>query len=128
MNPEKPQSSRSGKIEIHSRGAGPVSEADLERRARELALIEGHPEPTPDDWAQAREELGGEETQPGEDNAMTDSLSRDPSDPPANRGEQIPDQEKPDDDEEALPGRLVEEGVDEAEHDQMLAARRKRNL
>jgi hypothetical protein len=59
---------------------------------------------------------------------MVDSLSRDPSDPPANRGKQIPDQEEPDDDETAQSERLVEEGVDEAEHDQMLAARRKRNL
>jgi hypothetical protein len=72
--------------------------------------------------------LGGEVAVPGEDAAMVDSLSRDPSDPPPNRGEQIPDQEEPDDDEEAQSERLVEEGVDEAEHDQMLAARRKRNL
>ena len=119
---------RTGKIELYSRGAGPVSASDLEKRAREIALIEGHPEPTPADRVQARRDLGGEVAVPGEDAAMVDSLSRDPSDPPPNRGEQIPDQEEPDDDEEAQSERLVEEGVDEAEHDQMLAARRKRNL
>jgi hypothetical protein len=127
MNDKTPRA-RTGKIELHSRGAGPASETDLERRAREEALIENHPEPTPADRAQARRELGGEVASPGEDASMVDSLSRDPSDPPANRGEQIPDQEEPDDDEEAQSERLVEEGVDEAEHDQMLAARRKRNL
>lgn len=118
--------SRAGKIEVHSRGAGALGEADLERRARELALIDGHPEPTPDDWAQARAELGGDAVSPGEDDVMTDSLSRDPSDPPANRGEQVPDKEEPDDDEEEAAERLVSEGVEEAEHDQMLAARKKR--
>ena len=119
---------RAGKIEVLSRGIGALGEADLERRARELALIDGHAEPTPDDWDQARAELGGSVVEPGEDDAMTDSLSRDPSDPPANRGEQVPDIAEPDDDEEEVAERLVSEGVEEAEHDQMLAARKKRIL
>src|ERR1700722_5414466 len=123
---KKSRRPRAGKIEVHSRGAGALGEADLERRARELALIDGHPEPTPDDWDQARAALGGDLVAPGEDDAMTDSLSRDPSDPPSNRGEQVPDIEEPDDDEEEAAERLVSEGVEEAEHDQMLAARKKR--
>jgi hypothetical protein len=67
-------------------------------------------------------------TSPGEDAVMSDSLSRDPSEPAVSRGEQVPNVEEPDDDEQAAPERLVSEGVEEAGHDQMLAARRKRNL
>jgi len=59
---------------------------------------------------------------------MSDSLSRDPSDPAVSRGEQAPNVEEPDDDEQEAPERLTAEGVEEAGHDQMLAARRKRNL
>jgi hypothetical protein len=128
LKARKTTRARAGKIEVHSRGIGALGEADLERRARELALIDGHAEPTPDDWDQARAELSGGVVEPGEDDSMTDSLSRDPSDPPANRGEQVPDIEEPDDDEEEVAERLVSEGVEEAEHDQMLAARKKRNL
>jgi len=56
--------------------------------------------------------------------AITDSLSRDPSDPPANRGTEtagIPDEDEKEDIE-----RLVEEGVDVAQDDQMKAARQHR--
>ena len=124
---KKEERRRSGKILVHSQGAGALAKSDLARRARELALIDGRPEPTPDDWDQARQELGGDVVAPGEEDVMADSLSRDPSDPPSNRGEQAPNVEEPDDDEQAAAERLVTEGVEEAGHDQMLAARRKRN-
>jgi hypothetical protein len=49
----------------------------------------------------------------------TDSLSRDPSDPPANRGRQVPEYSEADEDEEIE--RTVREGVEEAQHEQMVA-------
>ncbi len=48
-----------------------------------------------------------------------DSLSRDPSDPPANRGRQIPEYAEADEEEQIE--RTVLEGVEEAQHEQMVA-------
>jgi hypothetical protein len=61
-----------------------------------------------------------------DDVSSMDSLSRDPSDPLSQRGRQVPNYEGPD--EEKAAERLVAEGVEEAQHDQMFAARRKRSL
>lgn len=49
----------SGKITLHGRGTGPAARADVERRARELALTEGRYAVTADDLAQAENDLGG---------------------------------------------------------------------
>src|SRR5207253_11327869 len=60
----------SGKIELHGNGMGVPSPEDIERRAREIAMID---ERTPDeftdaDWSQAREELmGSENNEPPEE-------------------------------------------------------------
>jgi hypothetical protein len=48
-----------------------------------------------------------------------DSLSRDPSDPPANRGRQVPEYSEADEEEEGE--RTVLEGVEEAEEEQRVA-------
>ena len=60
---------------------------------------------------------------PDDENAIG-SLSRDPSDPPADRGHQAPTFEG--DDEEQVMEDLVERGVDEADTEQEQAARRRR--
>jgi hypothetical protein len=54
-----------------------------------------------------------------ENENSTDSLSRDPSDPPANRGRQIPEYAEADEEEQIE--RTVLEGVEEAQHEQMVA-------
>lgn len=115
-----------GKILIHDRGAGSITPGDIERRARELASIDGRAVAGVDDRERAARELRGETIQPASDDAVesTKSLSRDPSDPLSDRGLQRPNYEGSD--EEKVSERMVAEGVEEAQHDQMLAARRQR--
>ncbi len=110
-----------GKILLHGQGIGSVSMADLEERAREIALIEGR-SVTHQDRLRAKEELTRGATLSGDDADSMESLSRDPSDPPGRHGEQLPDQAAAD--EQKTAERLVEEGVEEAQHEQMLEARR----
>jgi hypothetical protein len=116
-----------GKILVHDKGLGGPSEEQVEKRARELALIENRAVPSKVDRARALAELRGT-TLPAtsaEDLSNNDSLSRDPSDPPANRGHQVPNREGFD--EQKAIERLVTEGVEEAQHDQMVAARHKKS-
>lgn len=116
-----------GKILVHGKGTGGISRADLERRARELADIDGRSGAaiTDDDIARARADLLGRQL-PGttvEDDESTAGISRDPSEPPSVSGREEPTLEGPD--EEKAVERLALEGVDEAQHDQMIAARRR---
>jgi hypothetical protein len=72
---------RPGKIEVHGNGLGAPSSEEVEKRAREIAMIdERNPDEfTEGDWKQARRELMGEEnnTPPEEtpDNADLTELS-----------------------------------------------------
>ena len=120
------QNSAAGKIINHDQAVGLSDQADLEQRARELARIEGHRLVRDDDRRQAADELSGKDIPPlgDEDAEGTSSLSRDPSEPASIPGRQIPDQEN--EEEQFTTERLVAEGVSEAEHDQMLAARRRK--
>ncbi|MEO7415313.1 MAG: hypothetical protein ABIZ81_18365 [Opitutaceae bacterium] len=115
----------SGKILIHENGLGEMTEGEVTERALELALIDGRSAATKEDRDRALAELRGKTLPPTSDSESSsmDSLSRDPSDPPANHGRQKPNYEGAD--EKAALERLVAEGVEEAQHDQMLAARRK---
>jgi hypothetical protein len=115
----------SGKILIHQTGRGEMTEAEIAERAAELAMIEGRAAATKEDYDRARAELRGKMIPPTSDTEASsmDSLSRDPSDPPANHGRQTPNLEGSD--EEVAVERLVAEGVEEAQHEQMLAARRR---
>lgn len=120
----KPTHPPPGKMLVHGRQAGEVTDVDIKRRANELASIEQR-SPSKADVAQAKRELRGDELPPGvnEDERPSHiAITRDPSEPPSDTGEQVPDREG--DDEQQITERLVEDGVDEAQHDQMLAARR----
>jgi len=116
----------SGKISLHGNGMGVPSPEDIEKRAREIALID---ERTPDDftdadWAQARRELLGEvATPPPEEDEKTLRLEEDWEVTPDDRGHRVP---RPgiEEDEETVGGHLVTDGVEEASHDQMVEARR----
>lgn len=113
-----------GKVEEHGKAVGVSSPQDLERRARELARIDGRDEPSADDRERARLELLNENLPPTvsqDADASMQSLSRDPSDPATDRGRQAP--EYMDVDEEEAVERLALEGVEEAQHEQMVQAR-----
>jgi hypothetical protein len=114
-----------GKILVHDAGLGEATKREVDERAREIALIEDREMPTKEDYDRARAELRGRTIPPTSDTdaSSMDSLSRDPSDPPAHRGRQMPNFEGAD--EETALEQLVNEGVEEAQHDQMVAARRK---
>jgi hypothetical protein len=116
-----------GRILVHGRGTGGIGSADIERRARELADIDGRSgaEITRADLARAEAELMGTALPPTtmEDDETDAAISRDPSEPISINGHEIPLREGPD--EEKAVERLALEGVEEAQHEQMLAARRR---
>jgi len=124
MNKNRPTQA---KVLLHGEGVGSISVEDIQRRARELASINGVPPAVVTDefLKQARRELQGEELPEGstEDAEAVGGITRDPSEPPSDTGRQVPNLEESDGQQDQE--RLTEEGVEEAQHDQMLAARRR---
>jgi hypothetical protein len=116
---------RPGKIEVHGNGLGAPSPEEVERRAREIAMIdERNPEEFTDaDWKQARRELMGEENNtPPEETSDNADLTEEWTVVASSKGHRIP---RPGTDEEETVGEhLVSDGLEEAAHDQMLEARR----
>jgi hypothetical protein len=113
----------SPKVEQQGEGVGVPSPRDIERRARELARIAGH-RVNDEDRALARAEFQ-DRTLPAavnEDEDSMQSMSRDPSEPISDRGRQTPDYIEVD--EKTDLEKITLEGVEEAQHDQMVAARR----
>jgi len=115
-----------GKIILNGQGLGGITGADVDRRARELASIEGRSgHPTAEDRERAIAELTGENVKPtlNDDGQSTGAISRDPSESPAfHENQKGPVQ---DIDEQEAVERLALEGVEEAQHEQMVAARNK---
>ena len=115
-----------GKISLHGNGMGVPSPEDIEKRAREIATIdERNPDEfTEADWAQARKELlGAEHPTPPEEAKQNAGLTDDWYVPAPSRGHRVP---RPgvDEEEETVGEHLVNGGVEEATHDQMLEARK----
>src|SRR6185437_14310008 len=116
-----------GIIMENAAGIGTVTSEMVEARARELAAINGRPssEPSEADYQQAKRELTGDtETDPQEESSesIPDSEGWDPV--PGSTGRQVADSLGED---EVAEGRseaaqMFEEGVTEAEHDQMRQA------
>ena len=105
-------------------GIGEISGEMVAARAEELAVIAGRPV-TKEDHEQALRELtGGPEMDAKE--VLLDSLNEDEHwDPvPGSTGHQAKESASEDEDDDGLneSAQLVEEGVSEAEHDQMLQA------
>lgn len=121
MNPD----SRFPRLTLDGLSAGGITKADIERRARELALIRtGGEDYSEEDLAAAARELLGARAPAMVDDAVADAgLSRDPSEPPSDRGTMAPTVEPPD--ENVAPERLALQGVEEAQHEQMVADRRR---
>jgi hypothetical protein len=116
---------RAGKISVHGNGLGAPSPEEVERRAREIAMIdERNPDEFTDaDWAQARRELMGEENhQPPEETPDSAEMTEEWSVVVGSRGHRMP---RPGTEEEETVGQhCVTDGLEEAAHDQMLEARR----
>src|SRR4030095_10363139 len=105
-----------GKISVHGNGFGTPSPDEVEKRAREIALIdERDPDEFTDaDWNQARRELHGSAVPaPPEENAETLKLEEEWEVTPDNRGHRVP---RPgvDEEEESVGEQLVTDGVEEA--------------
>ena len=111
------------KTKLHPHGRitrNTVTPEDVDERARELALIAGRrpSRRTTSDLREAKEELRGDDAaeQPADDQGITPSGM---GAPPTSRGRKT-EPRLPDDDRDEE--RTVEEGVEEAEHDEMLQA------
>ena len=122
---EQPQSD-AGKISLHGNGMGVPSPEEVEKRAREIALIdERDPEEFTDaDWNQARLELMGRLEHPGppEETEENAEVTEEWSVVAASPGHRAP---RPGiEEDETLGEYLVTDGIEEAAHDQMLEARR----
>lgn len=115
-----------GRISVHGNGMGAPTPEMIEKRARELAMIdERDPDDfTNSDWDQARAELMGMETD-GAPEEIRGSPSRSEEWSPlaVDSGHRAP-RPGTEEDEESLGQHLVSDGVDEATHDSMVEARR----
>src|SRR5438270_12692105 len=117
-----------GIIMENAAGIGTVTSEMVEARARELAAINGHPsKPSEADYQQAKRELTGQaETDPQEESSesVPDSDGWDPV--PGSTGRQTADSLGEDEDAEGRSesAQMFEEGVSEADHDQLRQASR----
>ena len=114
-----------GKISLHGNGMGVPGPEDIEKRAREIAMIdERNPEEFTDaDWNQARQELMGvENNNPPEETEDNAEVTEEWNVVPGTKGHRAPRQI--DEEDESLGEHLVSDGREEAAHDQMLEARR----
>jgi hypothetical protein len=116
-----------GIIMENAAGIGTVSAEMVEARARELAAINGRrsSEPSEADYQQAKRELtGGSEMDPQEESRESIAESDDWDPVPGSTGRQAAESLGEDEDAEGRSesAQLFEEGISEAEHDQMLRA------
>ena len=117
---------QSAKIIHHSEGLGMPCAATVRQRARELAEIDGRNEFNEGDWGAAKRELHGGHEQNDTNGEMDmetmvsghDMVSSSLGHHTAKVGF---------DDQENMAEELIAEGMDEAVHEQMLAARHERD-
>jgi hypothetical protein len=112
------------KIQLSGQGMGVYSQADIDRRAAELALIDNRTEVTDEDRALALAEFQDRDLPDTvtEDEDTMLSMSRDPSDPMVDRGRQTPEYTS-EADQKTVVEKLALEGVEEAQHEQMVQSR-----
>jgi hypothetical protein len=114
-----------GKINLHGNGLGVPSPELVEKRAREIAMIDERDADqfTDSDWEQAKNELTGVEsshTPEANDEIAEELTERD--DIPGSSGRQAPNNGF--EGEDSVGEELVTGGIEEAAHDQMVEARR----
>jgi hypothetical protein len=114
-----------GKISLHGNGMGVPSPEEVEKRAREIAMIDERDpnEFTDADWNQARQELmGAENHNPPEETPDNADVTEEWNVVASSKGHRAP---RPGvEEEETLGEHLVTDGLEEAAHDQMLEARK----
>ena len=116
-------------IMINAAGVGTVTRKMVRERATELALINGRPahDVSAADWAQAKRELTGEPDMDPEELILESVPESERWHPlPGSTGHTVPvtSIDGEDDDGRSLGEKLVDEGVQEAEQDQMRQAAR----
>lgn len=117
-NPED----HSGRIEAYGEGMGEASDVMVQKRAREIALQEGRDTVRSDDLTRARRELLGEpDPQITDDSAMDIVAGPIPPDEPVGSSGRIAERFSSLDEVSAAE-RLIQEGMDEAEHERMTEA------
>jgi hypothetical protein len=120
---------KQGLLTENSAGIGTVTRAMVRARAIELAAINGRSaqEASKSDWEQAMRELTGEPDTDPKQAALESAPESERWDPlPGSKGCKVAAAPSADEDEEGRSDneRLVEEGVEGAEHDQMRQASR----
>jgi hypothetical protein len=118
---------KDGHITENGSGIGTVTRGMVRQRAVELALINGRSaaEVSRSDWDQAKRELTGESDIDSTEAILDAAPESERWDPiHGSTGHKAPESGSDDEDDDGRTdgARLVEEGVAEAEHDQMLQA------
>jgi hypothetical protein len=118
---------KQGDLTENSAGIGTVTRKMVRERARELALINGRParETSKSDLAQAKRELTGKEDIDPKTAALEAAPESERWDPvPGSTGHKVQVAASEDEDDEGRSDNelLVEQGIAEAEHDQMRQA------
>ena len=121
---------KEGILTENSAGLGLVTRKQVRERAMELAVINGRStqEASKADWEQAKRELTGEPDTDPKTAALEAAPEAERWDPvPGSEGRKVPATPSADEDDEGRSDneRLVEEGIEGAEHDQMREASRK---
>jgi|SRR4051812_43314486 hypothetical protein len=121
MNKAQPTT---GKILCGTEGLGTVTPQMIEQRAREIARTDGRSQSNELDLDRAREELTGP-TSDSEELPTREEPGRDWQMPLVSTGEKAPTV-RPEDDEN-IPEKLIQEGIEEADHNQRLSSERHRD-
>jgi hypothetical protein len=121
--------SKEAALIINSTGIGTVTRKMVRERATELALINGRSAQgvLAADWEQAKRELTGEPDMDPKEALLESAPESERWDPlPGSTGHIIPvaSIDGEDDDGRSVGEKLIDEGVQEAEHDQMFQAAR----
>jgi hypothetical protein len=112
----------SAKIIQHSEGLGTPTSDTVRKRAREIAMINGREEFSEEDWREAKRELhGGHEMNDTNGDMEMSSMVSEHDMVVGSMGHHSANM-MPEDNENVLE-ELIAEGMDEAVHEQMLAAR-----
>jgi hypothetical protein len=120
---------KQGLLTENSAGVGTVTRKMVRERAIELAAINGHSvqEVSKSDWDQAKRELTGKPDMDPNEAALEAAPESERWDPMhGSTGRKVPVAAGEDEDDEGRSDneRLVEEGIEGAEHDQMRQARK----
>lgn len=116
------QNQNHGIISDHFSGVGTVTREKVIQRAREIALINGRAPNhyTQDDFLEAKRELTGGVSEPSDEESVGEIVTWDES--PDGAGHSV--EKEVADDEQTTAEVLTEQGINEAEHDQMVEGAR----